>query len=156
VTNITRVERPLEDLAALFGHRPADWLGSFASIAVHAGEAAAGRVGHGVSSASRRAKHVTAGLSDLPPEDDFARVDVAITVRSSGFRWAFPSFEGRITAVQDTETACLVTLEGEFELPAGASSEQGRRAAAVAAETATSMLLSTLRAAVEEQVRSNA
>ena len=156
LTHILRVDRPLEDLAELLGHRPADWLASFGSIAVHAGEAAAGRGNAPASRGPRRVKTVSVELGDLPPDDDFARVDAAIIWRTSGFRWAFPSFDGRITAVGETSSSCIVTLEGSYELPAAASTEAGREAASVAAETAAATLLRTVRDAVEEQVRSGA
>jgi hypothetical protein len=153
---ITRVDRPLQDIATLLGHRPADWLTSFASIAAHAGEAVAERVVPPGPRSARRSKTVTVDLADVPPEDDFARVDAAIEWHTSGFRWVFPSFRGRVTAVRETDEVCIVSLEGTYETPASAEASAEGDPARLAAEAAAEMLLRTLRAAVEEQVRSGA
>ena len=153
ITYSTRVARPLEDLAEILGHRPADWLAPFASIAAHAGEAAGDRSAGTAPRGPRRSRNIDIDLADGPPDDDFARVDAVIRWHTSGFRWTFPQFEGRIVARPDTAEACSVSLEGRYELPPGADDRGGYEAATIAAETAASMLLSTLRAAVEEQVR---
>lgn len=145
-----RIERSLEDLADLLGTRPPDWLVAFASIAVHTGDAAgARRAGVTQPPTMRRVRRITIDLTDVPQNDDAARVDAGVVWEASGFPWIFSRFEGRIVATRETDYSCIVSIEGSYEPQL--SGDQDATSAAV--ETAVSMLLSTLRDAVEEQAR---
>ena len=148
------IGRPLEDLAQILGERSVDWMTPFASIAVHAAEQAGDRRFGSAPRGPARSRRVNIDLTDLPPGDEVARVDVELHWRTVGFRWAFAAFEGRIVARRDSPGTSVVSLEGRYELPAAAADPAGAEAAAVAAETAATMLLRTLRDAVEEQARS--
>jgi hypothetical protein len=152
-----RVERSLEDLADLFGSRPPDWLVAFASIAVHTGDAAgARRAGVLKQSTRRRVRRVTIELTDVPQNDDAARIDAGVVWETSGFHWMFSQFQGRIVAARDSEFSCTVTVEGSYgRSPSSGAADREAAAAAAAADTAVSMLLSTLRDAVEEQARAS-
>ena len=150
-----RIDRPLEDLAEILGSRPSDWLVPFASIAAHAGEAAGERRAEAISRGPRRARRVTIDLTDLPPGDETDRIDFAFTWETSGFRWVFPLFEGRIVAVRDPG-GCAVSIEGSYRDPSSADDPGGREAATFAADICATTLLNTLRSAVEEQARSGA
>jgi hypothetical protein len=148
-----RVERSLEDLAELLGSRPPDWLVAFASIAVHTGDAAgARRAGVIKQSTRRRVRRITIDLTDVPQNDELSRIDAGVVWETSGFPWMFTRFEGRIVAARDSDFSCTVTVEGSYghSRSAGAADLD---AVAAAAGTAVSMLLSTLRDAVEEQAR---
>jgi hypothetical protein len=140
----------LEDLADLLGSRPPDWLLAFARIAVHTGDAAgARRAGVLNQSMRRRVRRITIDLTDVPQNDDAARIDAGVVWESSGFQWMFRHFEGRIVAARDTDFSCTVTVEGSYGHPRPADLD----ALAAAADAALSTLLSTLRDAVEEQAR---
>ncbi len=157
ISKSVRVDRSLEDLASLLGTRPPDWLIPFASIAVHTGEAAgARRAGVSATSGPRRARRIVIDLDDVPQHDAGSRVDAGIRWEASGFRWTFSSFNGRIVATRESVGSCEISIEGDYELPASVKGNQGRRSAAVAADTAAQMLLSTLKDAVEEQARTGA
>jgi hypothetical protein len=147
-----RIERSVEDLADLLGTRPPDWLVAFASIAVHTGDAAGARqAGVTQPPTSRRVRRITIDLTDVPQNDDASRVDAGVVWEASGFPWMFSRFEGRIVAMRETDYSCVVSIEGSYEAPRSGSTDT--RAASAAIETAVSMLLSTLRDAVEEQAR---
>lgn len=150
-----RVDRPLEDLAEILGTRPSDWLVPFARIAAHAGESAGDRRAEEIARRPRGSRHVQIDLTDLPPEDETDRVDFAFTWETSGFRWVFPSFDGRIVAVRDRD-GCIISIEGSYRDPISVSDPAGAEAASAAASTSASTLLSVVRAAVEEQARQGA
>jgi hypothetical protein len=150
-----KVDRPLEDLAELLGARPADWLVPFARIAAHAGESAGDRRAEKIARGPRRARHVTIDLADLPPGDDTDRVDFTLLWETTGFRWVFPSFEGRIVAERDAH-GCVVTIEGSYREPAAASDPAGEEAVTAAASASAATLLSVVRTAVEEQASQDA
>ena len=80
-------------------------------------------------------------------------VHAGLRWETSGFRWTFTTFDGNIVATRESDDACTITLEGSYSAPASSSGRKDRDPAATAAETAVLMLLSTLRAAVEEQAR---
>lgn len=149
------IDRPIEDLAEILGSRPSDWLVPFASIAAHAGEAAGERRAEAITRGPRRARRVTIDLADVPAGDETDRIEFAFTWETSGFRWVFPFFEGRIVAARDA-TGCVVSIEGSYRDPSSAEGPGGPEAAAFAADTSATTLLNTLRAAVEEQARSGA
>lgn len=155
ISRSLKVERPLEDLAELLGTRPSDWLMPFARIAVYAGESAGDRRAEEISRGPRPIRHVQIDLTDLPPGDEPDRVDFAIVWETSGFRWVFPSFDGRIVAVRE-EDGCVVTIEGSYSDPAAASGPAGKEAASAAASASATTLLNVVRAAVEEQARQGA
>lgn len=155
ISRSLRVDRPLEDLAEILGTRPSDWLVPFARIAVHAGESAGDRRAEEISRGPRRTRDVYIDLTDLPPGDEPDRVDFAIAWETTGFRWVFPSFDGRIVAVRD-EGGCVVTLEGSYREPAAAEGPAGREAASAAASASAATLLNVMRTAVEEQARQGA
>jgi len=150
-----RVERSLEDVAEILGARPADWLLPFARIAVHAGEAAGDRRSSVVTRGPRRTRKVTIDLTDLPPADETDELEVAISWETTGFRWVFPSFAGRIVARRE-DAGCVVTIEGSYREPVAAFEGQGTDAASVAATASASTLLHVVRTAVEEQARQGA
>ena len=150
ISKSTRVERSIEDLSDLLGARPPEWLVPFASIAVHTGEAAGAR--RAVDSAPRgprRVRRISIDLTDVPQGDDLMSVHAGLRWETSGFRWAFATFDGNIVATRESDDACTITLEGSYTAPASSSGRKGRDPAA----TAVVMLLSTLRAAFEEQAR---
>ena len=145
----------MEDLAEILGARPSDWLIPFARIAVHAGEAAGDRRAEEIARGPRPTRHVTIDLTDLPPRDDTDRIDFALLLETTGFRWVFSSFEGRIIAVRDAD-GCVVTLEGSYREPPAASDPAGEEAAGAAAFATAATLLNLVRTAVEEQARQGA
>ena len=155
ISRSLRVDRPLEDLAEILGARPSDWLLPFARIAVHAGESAGDRRAEEIVRGPRRTRHVQIDLTDVPPGDEPDRIDFAIVWETSGFRWVFPTFDGRIVAVRD-EGGCVVTLEGSYREPVAAEGPAGREAASAAATASASTLLNVVRSAVEEQARQGA
>lgn len=155
ITKTTRVERSVEDLAELFGARPPEWLLPFASIAAHTAEAAAVRRSGVARRARTRSRRITIDLTDVPQNDEVARVDVGVRWETRGFALVFSSFEGRIIATRTTEVACRVTLDGVYTPPRGRSARHDQAAVASAAEAALETLLSTLRDAVEEQARAS-
>jgi len=151
ISKSIRVERSLEDLADLFGSRPPEWLVRFASIAVHTAEAAgARRAGALIAGGPRRVRRIAIDLSDVPQVDDASRIDAGVRWETSGFRWAFSSFEGRVVARRESSEVCTLALEGTYAKPTSAGD---RDAVSAAADAALSMLLTTLRDAVEEQAR---
>lgn len=150
-----KIDRPLEDLAEILGTRPADWLLPFARIAVHAGESAGDRRAEEISRGPRPTRHVQIDITDLPPGDEPDRVDFAVVWETSGFRWVFPSFDGRIVAVRD-EGGCLITIEGSYRDPLSASGPAGSEAASAAASASATTLLNVVRTAIEEQARQGA
>jgi hypothetical protein len=153
ITKSIRVERSLEDLADLLGARPPHWLVAFASIAVHTGDAAgARRAGVLQQSTPRRVRRITIDLTDVPQNDDASRVDAGVEWETSGFPWMFSNFEGRIVAVRESDYSCTVTVEGSYDR-ARSAGPADPDAVTTAVDTAVSMLLSTLRDAVEEQAR---
>lgn len=151
-----RVERPIEDLAEILGSRPPDWLVPFASIAVHAGDAAGARRAGTSERGPRRARRILIELSDPPVADDSDRIDAALHWRTTGFRWAFAVFDGRIEVTRESPRSSTVSLEGVYEPPRAAVGPEGEALAAHAAGITLAVLLRTLRDAVEEQVRSGA
>lgn len=148
ITKTIRIERSIQDLADLFGARPPEWLLPFASIAVHAAESAAARRA-GPAPASPGSRRISIDLTDVPQDDDAARVDVGVQWETRGFAHVFSRFGGRIVATRNDDGSCSLTIEGAYNPPKG---RLGRRDHA-AAENAVEMLLSTLRTAVEEQAR---
>jgi hypothetical protein len=155
ITKSIRVERSLEDLADLLGSRPPEWLVAFASIAAHTGDAAgARRAGLLKQPSQRRVRRITIDLTDVPQNDDASRVDAGVEWETSGFGWMFTKFEGRLVAARESDYSCTVTIEGLFEY-SRSSGTADPEAVAAAADTALSMLLTTLRDAVEEQARAN-
>lgn len=154
ITKTIRVERSLEDLADLLGSRPPEWLAAFASIAAHTGDAAGARsAGVLQHSPQRRVRRITIDLTDVPQNDDPARVDAGVHWETSGFGWMFTAFEGRFVAARETDFSCTVSIEGSYKRSGTAPADVD--AVAVAADTAVSMLLTTLRDAVEEQARAS-
>jgi hypothetical protein len=155
ISKSIRVERSLEDLADILGARPAEWLVPFASIAAHCGDAAGARhVGVLQQTTRRRVRRITVDLTDVPQTDDLSRVDAGLLWETSGFRWMFSTFEGRVVATRETDNSCIIAVEGSFKRPRSVGAAD-RAAVTVAVETATSMLLNTLRDAVEEQARAS-
>ena len=150
-----RVDRPLEDLAEILGTRPSDWLVPFARIAAHAGESAGDRRAEEIARGPRPTRHVVIDITDVPPGDETDRVDFAIVWETSGFRWVFPSFDGRIVAVRDGG-GCIITIDGSYSDPVSIADPAGREAASVAASASAATLLSVVRTAVEEQARQGA
>lgn len=150
-----KVERSLEDLAEILGSRPPDWLLTFANIAVHAGEAAGERRAEAMTREPRRARHVTIDLTDCPPTDENDRIDFACRWETSGFRWVFPAFEGRLVAERD-DSGSLVSIEGSYAEPSSTGDPGGEAAVSFAADVAATTLLNVVRVAVEEQARSGA
>jgi hypothetical protein len=152
VSKSIRVARSIEDLADLLGSRPGEWLVPFASIAVHSGEAAAARrSGMTIGAGPRRVRRISIDLTDVPQADDAERIDAGVQWETSGFRWVFQSFDGRIVATRLADDSCAVSIEGSFR-PAASTGEDAE-AVSTAAETAVAMLLSTVREAIEEQAR---
>lgn len=153
ITKTIRVERSLEYLADLLGSRPPEWLLPFASIAVHTAEMGAQRrTGMSLKRPSRT-RRISIDLTDVPQNDEIARVDVGVLWETRGFAHIFTSFEGRIVATRDSDEACTVALEGSYAPPKGRPGRHDHAAATAAAEAAIETLLSTLRDAVEEQAR---
>jgi len=150
-----RVDRPLEDLAELLGSRPSDWLVPFARIAVHAGESAGDRRAEEITRGPRRTRHVQIDLTDLPQGDEPDRVDFGVAWETTGFRWVFPAFDGRIVAVRD-DAGCIITIEGSYRDPASAADPAGKEAVSVAASASATTLLNVVRSAIEEQARQGA
>ena len=155
ITKSIRVERSLEDLADLLGSRPPEWLIAFASIAAHTGDAAGARSAGVLKPSSQRGvRRITIDLTDVPQTDDASRVDAGVVWKTSGFGWMFTMFEGRLVAARESDNSCTVTIEGSYERSRTAGPADPD-AVAVAADTAVSMLLATLRDAVEEQARTS-
>ncbi len=150
-----KVSRPLEDLAEILGARPSDWLVPFARIAAHAGESAGDRRAEEIMRGPGRTRRVTIDLADQPAGDDSDRVDFGLLWETTGFRWVFPSFLGRIIALRD-EGGCVVRMEGSYREPAAASDPAGEEAVTAAASASAATLLNLVRAAVEEQARQGA
>jgi hypothetical protein len=151
-----KIERPLEDLAEILGTRPSDWLLPFASIAVHAGEAAGERRADVASRGPRRQRRIEIDITDPASSDENDRIDIGLSWQTAGFRWVFPSFDGHIVVVRDAPSSCVVTIEGSYRIPNSARDAGAARAVSLAADTSATMLLSTLRTAVEEQARLDA
>lgn len=148
ISKTIRVGRSLEDLADLLGARPPEWLLPFASIAVHTAESSAARRG-GSAATSARARRISIDLTDVPQDDDAARVDVGVQWETRGFSHVFSRFEGRLVATRNHDESCSVTITGQYASPKGRIGRRDHDAA----ENAVDMLLSTLRTAVEEQAR---
>ena len=148
-----RVERSLEDLAVLLGSRPPEWLLPFASIAAHAAEAAAVRRTGFAPKIAPRMKRISIDLTDVPQNDEVARVDAGVRWENRGFALMFSRFEGRIIATRNEDESCTVVVDGWYTPPRRRNSRPDDDAVAAASETAIEMLLDTLRAAVEEQAR---
>ena len=149
ITRSIRIGRSIEDLADLLGARPPEWLLPFASIAVHTAEAASARRAGTPPSASSRTRRISIDLTDVPQNDEASRVDAGVRWETRGFAHIFASFHGRIVATRNPDDSCSVTIEGSYTPPKGRVGRRDHEAAASAVEG----LLSTLRAAVEEQAR---
>jgi hypothetical protein len=146
-----QIQRPFEDVADLLASRPADWIEPFLRIAVHSGEAAAGRSVEAAPQPGSR--HLAVELLPAVPGTDQSELLVPLRWRTGGFHWVPPSYAGRIVLRRVSFDACEMVLEGSYALPGSARDRSGADATSVAAAATVATFLRSFRAAVEEQAR---
>jgi hypothetical protein len=152
ISHEVRIDRSIEDLAELLGHHPDDWLSRFASIASNAAETEALRLHGGPRGNDARNVNVVVGDPGLDDESALDRLSIPLRWETSGYRWFFRVFEGRIALFGLPAGSCIVRLEGSYAgRPGGDRSEQR-----LAAEAGAATLLRLMREAAEEQARSQA
>lgn len=152
ISHEVRIDRPIEDLAELLGHHPDDWLGRFASIASNAAETEALRLHGGPRGGDTRTVNVVVSDPGVDDESTLDRLSVPLRWETSGYRWFFRVFEGRIALFGLPAGGCIVRLEGSYAGRPGADRAEQR----IAAEAGATTLLRLMREAAEEQARSQA
>ncbi|MCA1831358.1 MAG: hypothetical protein LC750_01180 [Actinobacteria bacterium] len=144
------------DVAEIVTHRPSDWMLPFFRIASEEGD----QIGVGLRSAMRSTlvkasspKNVHVEIGE-PRQVVGGAIEVPFRWRATGYQSLFSMFDGRLVVWASARRKTQLAVEGVSDVPAEITDDVlGATAAMRATEAAARSLLSKLKVALEELLR---